>query len=349
MYRSFTNYFHHLFHKNPKRWRPLLAVFYLTYSCDFRCPYCCDGHGTPYYNIQSGHLSSKSIVKLLTTVRRYCDYLVITGGEPLKHPQFAEVIKHVKPIGFKGVILTTNGYEVEKHIDVISKSVDQLVFSIDTLDHVKADTFFGNGPGTLKKILANIDLATAQSKGNYEIIISSVVTTKNLNDLYDVFSYAAQRGFRYAASPQLIGVKPDPAFLNNIDYQQFFNDLIESKKSGIAINGGVQYLQYMRDLKMFSCRPSTMLALSPMGDVFYPCLEKGYKAGNLLKTPDLNLIRKNGRKQFGPEPDCDNRCHSPCALGFSVLLNHPLSLLSDSYYWSKSKWKTGLLAKSFIQ
>jgi hypothetical protein len=24
-------------------WRPLLAVYYLTYSCDFRCPYCSDG------------------------------------------------------------------------------------------------------------------------------------------------------------------------------------------------------------------------------------------------------------------------------------------------------------------
>lgn len=278
-------------------------------------------------------------MKLLSTIRRYCEYLVITGGEPLKHPEFNEVMRGIKRIGFKGVILTTNGYDIDRHLTVISESVDHLVFSIDTLAHKKADRLFGRGSGTLKKILSNIDLASARNNGNYEIIISSVATVNNLQDLHGVFDYTQQKGFRYAVSPQLLGVKPDPALLNNRQYQHFFDTLIEAKKTGASINGGTLYLQHMRDLNKFSCRPSTVLAVSPLGDVFYPCLEKGNVAGNLLQLPDLDKIRELGQKQFGPDPECDNRCHSACALGFSLLLNFPLSLISDCYYLAKSKLK----------
>jgi MoaA/NifB/PqqE/SkfB family radical SAM enzyme len=41
----------HLVHPASLKWRPILGVYYLTYACEFRCPYCCDGSGTPYYRL----------------------------------------------------------------------------------------------------------------------------------------------------------------------------------------------------------------------------------------------------------------------------------------------------------
>jgi MoaA/NifB/PqqE/SkfB family radical SAM enzyme len=328
---------YHFFHKDPDKWRPLLSVFYLTYACDFRCPYCCDGHGTPYYKLSSRTLSPKEISTLLRCVRKYCDFLVITGGEPLKHPEFAEAMQAASSIGFKGIVLTTNGYDVDGHIDTIAETTDYLVFSIDTLDHRKADTMFGRPAGTLKKILQNIEIASRRVKKRYEIIISSVVTPDNIEDLHEVRKFARQNHFRFAASPQLFGVKPHEQLFYNDAYKKFFDSLLDAKRKGHSVNGGILYLKHMRDLTRFTCRPSTVLAVSPQGDVFYPCLELGNIGGNLLEVPNLDRIRAKAKQLFGPEPSCDNRCHSACALGLSLILNDPSSLLSDAYYLLKSK------------
>jgi hypothetical protein len=70
-----------------------------------------------------------------------------------------------------------------------------------------------------------------------------------------------------------------------------------------------------------------MLVVSPLGEVFYPCLEIGKYSGNLLQENNLHDLRVKGEKLFGPKPNCDNRCHSACALGFGLLFSRPLSFL----------------------
>jgi hypothetical protein len=85
-----------------------------------------------------------------------------------------------------------------------------------------------------------------------------------------------------------------------------------------------------------------MLVVSPVGQVFYPCLELGQFAGNLLQQPDLHRLRQEGLKRFGPQPDCDTRCHSACALGFSRLLANPFSLVHEAALIARSQIKKHL-------
>jgi MoaA/NifB/PqqE/SkfB family radical SAM enzyme len=191
-------------------------------------------------------------------------------------------------------------------------------------------------------VKANIERAARHSGRKYEIIISSVVTPENIPDLYEVYRFCQERGFRLAACPQLVGVKAHPALVENQDYRQFFDLLISEKRKGRAIQGTVDYLRYMRDLQKFSCRPFTMLVVSPVGQVFYPCLELGQFAGNLLQQPDLHRLRQEGLKRFGPQPDCDTRCHSACALGFSRLLANPFSLVHEAALIARSQIKKHL-------
>lgn len=334
MYESFK-YLHHLWFDNPKKWYPLTAFYYLTYACDFRCPYCSDGSGTPYHELSQEILPGRTVIKLLKVIRQQSDSLFITGGEPLNHPDFSYVIEHIGALKFKKVILTTNGYRVDSYLDIIAKSVQILSFSLDTLNHDKADTYFGVGKGTLAKILTNIELAT-HYKG-YRISISSVVTPNNIEDLYDVYHYTQEHGFLFAATPQLVGVKVPKALINCTRYQKFYNFLIRERRKGRKIFGSITYLEYMRDLPKFICHPFTMLVVSPVGDVFYPCLEIGHFAGNLLKNADLHQIRQTGEQQFGPQPQCDTRCHSACALAFSIALHQPLSIPRDLYLTAKGK------------
>jgi len=335
---AFFKYLHHQWFDNPNKWYPLTAFYYLTNACDFRCPYCSDGSGTPYYKLSPDILSGQAVISLLKVIRQHSDSLFITGGEPLNHPDFAYVMENIGHLRFKKIILTTNGYRVDSYLDKIAKAVQVFSFSLDTLNYDKADAYFGIGKGILEKILANIEIAKRYK--NYQIAISSVVMPNNIEDLYDVYHYAQEQDFLFAAAPQLIGVKVPKALINCDRYRKFYNFLISERRKGRKIFGSITYLEYMRDLPKFTCHPFTMLVVSPVGDVFYPCLEIGHFAGNLLKNANLHQIRREGERQFGPQPHCDTRCHSGCALAFSIVLHQPFSIPQDIYLTVKGQIRT---------
>ena len=322
-------FLHHKFLDDGRHWYPLLSVFYLTYECKFRCPYCSDGFGRPYHTLDNATLSSVEAIAILQRIRRYCDRIVITGGEPTLHPGFDAILEAIPDLRFAEVVLTTTGEDLTKHLPVISRCVTSLVFSLDTLDNEKADSWSGGGPGTLHKVLESIEAARACGGADFDIHISSVVTPGNILDLYEVYQYAEERGFQFAASPQLVGVKAHSSLKGNAVYRCFFDYLIGKKQRGGRVFGTTLYLQYMRDLKSFICHPFTMLVVSPSGEVFYPCLERGRPAGHLLDYESLHDLRRRGREQFGPPPRCENQCQSPCALGFALAIDYPPSLLVE--------------------
>ncbi|MCP4113325.1 MAG: hypothetical protein GY749_48640 [Desulfobacteraceae bacterium] len=76
---SVCKYLYHKCINSSQRWYPMLSVYYLTYACNFRCPYCSDGTGKPYYKLSSPVLPGTSVISLLKIIRRHCDYIVITG------------------------------------------------------------------------------------------------------------------------------------------------------------------------------------------------------------------------------------------------------------------------------
>jgi MoaA/NifB/PqqE/SkfB family radical SAM enzyme len=332
-------YLYHKFIDSLRRWHPILAVYYLTYQCDFRCPYCSNGFSKPYHRLPNDVLPADRVMEIFARIRRKCDYIVITGGEPLKHPQFSEVIERINGLRFKDVALNTNGYDVDRFLPEIAKSIRTLIFSLDTLDPDKADAWFGRGKGVFEKIRSNIIHAAAEPHRKYRIMISSVVTPGNISDLYEVYEFSQTRGFTFAACPELQGVKPARDLPGNGAYEAFFDFLISEKKKGRSIHGSPLYLRHMRDFTKFTCRPFTMLVVDPLGHIFYPCLEIGHSASDILECEDLHAVRSNSLKRFGPQPECDARCHSACALGFSLILEHPLSLVQEAFYQVKGELK----------
>lgn len=334
------SFLYHLLVDSPRRWHPILGVYYLTYACPFRCPHCSDGAGQPYYQLRSSVLPAAEALRLLARMRQHCEYLVITGGEPLQHPEIRQVIAGLQKLRFRGVTLTTNGHDLHLCLSEIVSSVRELVVSLQTLDSERADRWYGTGTGTHAQVLRNLDRAKEHAHRTCDIVISSVVTPENIEDLLDVFRYTQARGFRFAACPQLVGVKAHPAVTDNKEYRRFYDVLIAEKRRGARIHGTVDYLEFMRDLRKFSCRPFTMLVVSPSGEVFYPCLEIGHPVGNLLKEESLHRLRQDGRTRFGPQAECGTQCHSACALGFARLLARPTSLLHEAFLIARARFKS---------
>jgi MoaA/NifB/PqqE/SkfB family radical SAM enzyme len=318
------------------RWDPFLSVFYLTYACDFRCFYCSDGKENPYYSLDTHYSDLDTALEITRGIRRFTNRLIITGGEPLLHPNAAEFLKRISAFHFSDVVLTTNGYYLDDAmLQSISGSITECVFSLDTLDPDKADDICKKGPGTFCRIMENIERAACLENRSFNITISSVATPGNIADLYDVFSYARKNGFTYAIAPRLRGVKADAELSADSEYRTFFDFLISEKKRGVKIFGTPLYLSYMRGLKKFDCIPFSMLVVSPRGDIFYPCLEIGNYAGKIQVTTDLHCVRRNAAMNFGPPPLCGTQCHSACALSFALLFKYPLSFFPEAWYTLK--------------
>ena len=316
-------YIYNKFFPNGNGWHPFIANYYLTYDCDFRCFYCSDGYGKPYHtHSNEGTLEPEKSIEIMRRLSKIVNYAMITGGEPLQYIGFEHFINEVAKLKFKNLALTTNAFYLKNYIEIITTAVDTLVISLDTMDANKADRYWGIGEGTFKKVLENIELAAKVCKNKRaKLLFSSVITPDNIEDQYDVFKFAKEINAEYAGNPQLIGVKPHEGLINNSDYIEFCNFIINEKKKGAKVFGSYKYLRELRDLNKFKCFPFAMLGIAPNGDIYYPCYEIGAKTLNILEIDDLKLARLDGAKKYGGKFQCDPKCHSVCALLFSLMLD----------------------------
>jgi MoaA/NifB/PqqE/SkfB family radical SAM enzyme len=318
----------HKWLNSGKCWQPFVGIYYLTYACDFRCPYCANGVGIPYHRLPNSAVRGSRALRVLGRIRRHVDHLVLTGGEPLLHPDAPAVIGRLARLRFDSVTLTTNGERIDVCLPEIAANVTTLVVSLDSLDARKADVWYGKGRGMLERILDNIERAAQFPGRRYEILISAVATPNNIEDLQEVYAFARRRGFWFAATPELHGVKLPEKLRHDPDYRKFFAFLRREKERGGRIFGSRQYLDHMGQFRYFRCRPLTTLTVDPGGGVFYPCLERSHCAGNLLED-DLDTLRHRAEHDSGLTTDCTNACHSACALGLSLLINRPLGETAD--------------------
>lgn len=79
-----------------------MASLEVTRDCNLGCDYCCQRHEKH----SAKTLDALQIELNVLVALRNCDTLVVTGGEPLLHPQLVEVVKMVKAKGKKPVLLT---------------------------------------------------------------------------------------------------------------------------------------------------------------------------------------------------------------------------------------------------
>jgi molybdenum cofactor biosynthesis enzyme MoaA len=58
----------------------MIAGFYITMKCNFRCTYCDDGSGNMYPDVSEQRLSTAKAIEVLEILRRASPGLNITGG-----------------------------------------------------------------------------------------------------------------------------------------------------------------------------------------------------------------------------------------------------------------------------
>ncbi len=85
-----------------------VAAVVFTQGCNFRCPWCHNGHLLPLGAEPAARVSEESVVSVLSERRRKLGGVVVSGGEPTLQPALPRFLRRLKALGLD-VKLDTNG------------------------------------------------------------------------------------------------------------------------------------------------------------------------------------------------------------------------------------------------
>ena len=133
-------------------------VLYLTRRCNYRCANCLWILDDPNF-FSKTDMSLDKAKELLRFYREKGTWFVTlqAEGEALVYPWYEEIVKYATQIGYKQN-LVTNGLLIDKFIDVLRDSIEDITVSIDGHD---AETYVSYRGGTEKQfehILSNVRL-----------------------------------------------------------------------------------------------------------------------------------------------------------------------------------------------
>ncbi|MBI4678204.1 MAG: radical SAM protein [Elusimicrobia bacterium] len=319
-----------------KPYRPLCAYVYLTFRCNLRCVYCNDGSGKKYPECPNeGELDGDAWLRVLKVLRKETDVLIFTGGEPTLRPDLAPILEGCRSLGYRKICLLTNAVTLDRHPEVF-ENCGILMISLDTLDEAKSDRMMGAKAGTLRRILANVDLAAeARKRHGFKLYFNIVITPENVADVHGVLDYCLEKRIGFTPLPEVVAFYPQKGLEGSAEYESLIDRIIGLKRAGFDVLGTMGYLKGIKRFDDYHCLPTLLARVWPNGDLCYPCQKLHKVGGNILELGDYAKAVDEGRRRHGPLQRCGKRCPVGCYMDFSMCVQRPGLLLAEAWYHLK--------------
>lgn len=322
--------------RNDRHLHPRVAIYYVTGQCNLNCAYCED-FGARRNEQNQKPLALEQVLQILRVIRGGVDALMLTGGEPLTHPQIDEIILHAKKkLKFRELTLISNGFLLSQH-EAALPSVDRLIISLDSLDPKLWSQTIGVPLASAETILANIThFARLQNKLGYRMILNAVITPDTLPGAEALLDFIREHHLLISFSPQSYNNWPRYELTVSPAYREFIQKLMKLKQSGAPILGSDTYLKTLAAFEPYDCYPTLVPRIYPNGDLSYPCrpLEKaengqGGHAINLLNVQNWDEAWKLVRETYGQPPRTCHSCFQQCYAEPSLMLTKPFPWLME--------------------
>lgn len=162
--------------------------FHITNQCDRHCSHCLFECTVP----NNGMLGKERIFTLADQAYQAgCRFFMITGGEPLMHPDFTEIVGGLLSRPDCHVAVLTNGLLIESHMDAINHWPRERFHLQISLDGNQKTHDSIRGPGAFDLLMKNF---AHLRKSEIPLSISMCVESDNMNELTEVVEIAARVG-----------------------------------------------------------------------------------------------------------------------------------------------------------
>jgi MoaA/NifB/PqqE/SkfB family radical SAM enzyme len=311
---------------------PVAATFYVTTRCNLNCTYCED-FGARRNAKQPPFLSLDDAQHILRVIRSGTDSVILTGGEPLLHPDIVALVTFAKTaLNFKHITMLTNGLMLPNY-EALLPQVDRLVISLDSIDPDYWSTIIDMPCQTAQTILDNIQrTATLQQQYDFRLVLNCVISPETLPGAPAILDFCQEHNLLVSFSPQAVDDWPRYELLVSEEYKAFVAQLIESKKNGGPILGSDAYLQSLYDFTSYACYPTLVPRIMADGALVYPCRpieRKGASNGgrpvNLLDVDSWAEAMETAVSQYGSPPQHCTSCFQQCFAEPSLMQSRPLA------------------------
>ena len=250
------------------RMLPFLYVLEITYRCNLTCEFCYVGNK----EIKK-ELSFSNWKKVIDQIPFY-GFVSLSGGEPLLHPDFFEILSYAQQKLFGKVNVFSNGILLNNEVvaELVKRKLLLINISIDGIGttHDK----LRNREGTFDKVVSNIENLISLRKNKFPFVdIQSVVLNENISDIPKVYELISKLGCNFHTI----------ALVNNTSLRQnstFYNDLTD--KHLIESYPFTNYL----DSQMYKEMYKELMSLQKKYHVpirFKPNYQKGFNYNNIDK------------------------------------------------------------------
>jgi Fe-coproporphyrin III synthase len=166
----------------PIRSLPLLTL-YLTERCNSRCVSC------DYWRHGRADISIESVTRLLPDLRHLgTQAVLISGGEPLIHPQWAQIAQLLKDSGLN-LWLLTSGLSLAKHAARVATLFESVTVSLDGTDAAMYTAI--RGLDAFDKVCEGIQAA---ADSGLRVTVRVTVQRRNYRHLADFVEVARRCG-----------------------------------------------------------------------------------------------------------------------------------------------------------
>ena len=287
----------------------LYLFFEITQKCNLNCIHCGSDCSS---NSNMNELTTDSWLKIIDYIKKTFDPLpviVITGGEPLVHPDLFTITKALSENGFPWGMVT-NGFTLnQQKVDtLIEHKIDSITLSFD--GDAESVNYIRNTPKAYDRILNALSLI-----GKSNIPVKDAVTCVypgNLNKLTWIADTLLEYGMN---SHRLFRIFPMGRAEGNknlyLDFKQsnkiiswIKENRIQYKKRGLNVSFSCEgYIPFGDDLKVrdepFFCRSGINIASILCDGTITGCNNNGsdFYQGNIMEN-DFATIWQDGFKDY---------------------------------------------------
>lgn len=266
--------------------------FLITQKCNYRCEYCSQSKKFSDYLEEADEKTIEAFLKFISTLDKDFE-ITISGGEPLCHPKFFEVIEEIKKLGLKLSVVSNFSYPVEtykKIIDTMGENFVDLFVSFHSTQVKDFDAF-----------LAKLKEVNSYKKEGTKFSVGSVLTDENVGLLQKLSDFTKKEGINFC--PQHMRVKNS--------YVQYKKEAAEFLENNAKIEAG-------RILKTFGtlCQAGQkFLVIYQNGDA-YRCYSSRFNAGHCFG----NIKNKNFKISDKAFPCLNLKCTCPKPISYGMIL-----------------------------
>jgi MoaA/NifB/PqqE/SkfB family radical SAM enzyme len=257
------------------------ALVELTYRCNLACYFCYNDVG-----LKGTPMTTEEYFRFFEDLRdMQVMNLVLTGGEPLAHPDFMRLGKKARELGFV-VRLKSNGHSLNREKALLIKSeiapfiIEVSLHGARPETHDRQTRVAGSHDRLLTNLRGMLDLGIRTK-------LNCTLTTWNENELEEMFELADTLGVRLQVTPDVtprdngdwdvLSVAASPEGLQRL----FRSQLARSKAAGKPTREvSFQADEVPAPTGKHCGAGSSGVAVDPYGNV-YPCVQWRRPVGNL--------------------------------------------------------------------